>query len=117
MRKTAPLAPPESSPGQALSRWQGYRTCFASISAVIPGAAQHPRVRATARPGDKLALGRAKRDPRVVRCRPATQVPRHQTKGTAGVLGSRLSLRSDDNGGSGTICAIALPLWERGFEA
>src|SRR5499426_1574952 len=54
-----------------LSR-QGYRICVASISAVIPGAAQHE----------------------VVRCRPGTQVPRHQKKGTAGVLGSRLSLRS-----------------------
>src|SRR5262245_6605268 len=27
------------------------------------------------------------------------------------------TLGRDDNGGSGTICAIALPLWERGFEA
>src|SRR5262245_33497546 len=51
---------------------QGCRICVASISAVIPGAAHHE----------------------VVRCRPGTQVPRHQKKGTAGVLGSRLSLRS-----------------------
>src|SRR5262249_61725557 len=42
----------------------------------------------------RSTLGRAERDPRVVRCRPGTQVPRHHEKAPAGVLGSRLSLRS-----------------------
>src|SRR5262245_33027707 len=75
-----------------LSR-QGYRICVASISAVIPGAAQHE----------------------VLRCRPGTQVPRHQKKGTAGVLGSRLSLRSAGMTTEETApYAIALPRPGRG---
>src|SRR5262245_1653204 len=59
---------------------QSYRKCVASISAVIPGAAHH--------------LGRAKRDPRWCAADPGPKYPGIRKKGTAGVLGSRLSLRS-----------------------